>query len=58
MLETYEKDIIGEDYRSLIELASKKCDKFAFVLRRDMMADEELANEVFQQICKGYYKIH
>ncbi|MBA2176231.1 stage III sporulation protein AH [Halobacillus locisalis] len=36
-------DLKGDDYRSLIELASKKCDRFAFVKRRDMMADEKVA---------------
>lgn len=37
------KDIKDEDYNSLIELAMKQCDKFAFVIRRDMLADEKLA---------------
>lgn len=44
------KDIKGEDYRSLIELASKKCDKFAFVKRRDMMADEALVMKIFNKL--------
>ncbi|SES44522.1 hypothetical protein [Psychrobacillus sp. OK032] len=52
MLETYEKDVIGEDYRSLIEIASKKCDKFAFVKRKDMMADEKLAMKYFNEFVK------
>ena len=40
MIEINDKDIKGEDYRSLNELAKKKCDRFAFVKRRDMMAYE------------------
>jgi len=44
------KDIKGEDYCSLIELASKKCDKFAFVKRRDMMADEALVMKIFNKL--------
>lgn len=34
MIVINDKDIKGEEYRSLIELAMKKCDKFAFVKRK------------------------
>jgi hypothetical protein len=47
-----DKDIKGENYRSLIELASKKCDKFAFVQRRDMMVDEIVAMKYHNKLVK------
>ena len=37
-----DENIKGKNYRALIELASKKCEKFAFVIRKDMLADEEV----------------
>lgn len=46
------KDITGDDYRTLIELAFNNCDKFAFVKRRDMMADERLAMRYHNEIVK------
>ncbi len=46
------KDIKGENYRSLIDLAMKKCDKFAFVKRRDMMADEKVAMRYHNKLVK------
>ena len=46
------EDITGDDYRSLIELAFHKCDKFAFVKRRDMMADEQLAMKYHNETVK------
>ncbi|WP_066299170.1 hypothetical protein [Bacillus sp. FJAT-29937] len=53
MIVINDKDIKGEDYRSLIELALKKCDTFAFVKRRDMMADEELAMEYHYKLVRN-----
>jgi hypothetical protein len=50
--EINDKNIIGEDYRLLIELAMKKCDKFAFVIRRDMLADEKLAMKYHNKLVK------
>lgn len=51
-------DLKGDDYRSLIELASRKCDTFAFVVRKDMMADEKLAmkyhNEFVSEIQSSF----
>jgi hypothetical protein len=44
------EDITGQDYRLLIEVAAKKCNRFAFVKRRDMMADEAL-------VMKNFYKL-
>jgi len=52
MLEIKFKDITGRNYRSLIELAFKKCDKFAFVKRRDLMSDEELAMKYHNEFVK------
>lgn len=52
MIVIEDKDIKGEDYRSLIELALKKCDKFAFVKRRDMMADEKVAMKHHDKLVK------
>lgn len=46
------KDMTGDDYRSLIELAFHKYDKFAFVKRRDMMADEQLAMKYYNETVK------
>lgn len=51
MLE-YDKDIKGEDYRLLIEIAYEKCDKFAFVIRKDMMYDEKLAMKYYNKLLK------
>jgi len=48
----YYTDIQGKDYRLLIELASQKCDKFAFVIRKDMMYDEELAMKHYNELLK------
>ena len=53
MIEIENKDIKGEDYRLLIELAMKKCDTFAFVKRRDMMADEELAMKYHNKLVRN-----
>ncbi|ARJ38286.1 hypothetical protein SporoP8_04980 [Sporosarcina ureae] len=53
MIVISDKDIKGEDYRSLIELALKKCDTFAFVKRRDMMADEELAMKYHYKLVRN-----
>lgn len=51
-------NIKGDDYRSLIELASRECDTFAFVVRKDMMADEEVAmkkhNELLNEIQSSF----
>lgn len=52
MKEINDIDIKGEDYRLLIELAMKKCDKFAFVIRRDMLADEKLAMKYHNKLVK------
>lgn len=49
MLETYEKDVIGENYRLLIEMASKNCDKFALVIRKDMFEREEMAMKFYHK---------
>ena len=49
MLETYDQDVIGEDYRSLIEMASKKCDKFALVIRKDMFINDEWAMKFYHK---------
>ena len=49
MLETYQKDVTGENYHSLIEIASKNCDVFALVIRKDLFEKEEMA-------MKFYYK--
>ena len=46
------KDITGDDYRSLIELAFRKCDKFTFVKRKDLMADEQLAMKYHNETVK------
>lgn len=53
MIVINDKDIKGEDYRSLIELALKKCDTFAFIKRRDMMADEELAMKYHNKLVRN-----
>lgn len=47
------KDIKGEDYRSLVELALKKCDTFAFVMRRDMIADEAAVMARYNKLVEG-----
>lgn len=52
MLETYEKDVTGEDYRLLIELAFKKCDKFALVIRKDMFEEEEFVSKFYNKKLK------
>lgn len=52
MIVINDKDIKGEDYRLLIELAMKRCDKFAFVKRRDMMADEKVAMKYHNKLVK------
>lgn len=52
MKDINDKDIKGEDYRSLIELAMKKCDRFAFVIRRDMISDEKLAMKYHNKLVK------
>lgn len=52
MIVINDKDIKDDDYRSLIELAMKKCDKFAFVKRRDMMADEKVAMKYHNKLVK------
>lgn len=52
MIVINDRDIKGEDYRLLIELAMKKCNKFAFVKRRDMMADEKLAMKNHNKLVK------
>ena len=49
MLETYYKDVIGEDYRSLIELAFKKCDKFALVIQKGMFINDEWAMKFYHK---------
>lgn len=52
MLEISDKDIKGENYCALIEFASKKCDKFAFVQRRDIIGDEKIAMEYHNKLVK------
>ena len=47
MLETYDQDVIGEDYRSLIELAFKKCDKFALVIQKNLFINDEWAKKFY-----------
>ena len=47
MSETYEKDVIGKEYQALIELASKKCDKFGLVVRKDMFENDEWAMKFY-----------
>lgn len=44
------EDITGKDYRFLIEVAAKKCNRFAIVERSDMMADEAVAMEFFNKL--------
>ena len=44
------EDITGEDYRFLIEVAAKICNRFAIVKRRDMMADEALVMKNFNKL--------
>lgn len=46
---SYKKDIVGKDYQALIELASKKCDKFALVVRKDMFENDELAMKFYNK---------
>ena len=41
MSKEYKKDIVGKNYQALIELASKKCDKFGLVIRKDMFLNDE-----------------
>ena len=40
MLEV-QKDVIGEDYKKLINILSKHCNRFAFVENRQMMENEK-----------------
>ena len=48
-LKTYDKDVIGEDYRSLIELAFKKCDKFALVIQKGLFINDEWAMKFYNK---------
>ena len=41
--------MIGEDYRSLIELAFKKCDKFALVIQKDLFINDEWAMKFYHK---------
>lgn len=50
MLTIDDQDIKGEDYRLLIKLVSNKCNRFAFVKRRDLMEDEDVAMGHFYKL--------
>jgi hypothetical protein len=47
------EDIKGEDYRLLIEVAFDKCNRFAFVQRRDLMENENVAMEHFYKLVEN-----
>jgi hypothetical protein len=47
------EDIKGEDYRLLIEVAADKCNRFAFVQRRDLMEDENVAMGHFYEFVEN-----
>lgn len=49
MSETYEKDVVGKEYQDLIELVSKKCDKFALVVRKDMFENDKWAMRFYNK---------
>ncbi|HHW36542.1 MAG TPA: hypothetical protein GXX18_04640 [Bacillales bacterium] len=40
MVTIVNEDLTGVDYHFLLEVATHKCNTFAFVKRRDMMADK------------------
>lgn len=45
----FNDDLKGQDYRFLLEVATQKCNRFAFVLRRDMMLDETVVIKHFNK---------
>lgn len=49
------EDIKGEDYRLLIEVALDKCNRFAFVQRRDLMENENVAMEHFYKLVENNF---
>lgn len=53
MLMINNEDLKGDNYRQLIECALKKCDRFAFVKRKDLMADETVAMAFFYKLVNG-----
>ncbi len=57
MLTVENEDLKGEDYRLIIELASKKCNRIAFVERIDLMEDEVVAMEYFYQLVEDDIKV-
>lgn len=44
------EDLTGDDYHFLLEVAAHKCNTFAFVKRRDMMANETIAMKHFYEL--------
>lgn len=45
----YRKDVIGKEYQLLIELVSKKCDKFELIVRKDMFENDEWAIKFYNK---------
>ncbi|MFZ0446516.1 MAG: stage III sporulation protein AH [Bacillus sp. (in: firmicutes)] len=50
MISVIKEDIKDKDYRLLIEVAAQKCNRFAFVKNRQLMADEKLAMANFYKL--------
>lgn len=46
------EDIKGDDYQLLLDAALQKCNRFAFVKRKDLMADELVAMKKFRTLVK------
>lgn len=53
LLTVHDEDLKGEDYRLLIELAAKKCNRFAIVQRIDIKEEEAAAMEYFYELVEG-----
>ena len=49
ILETYDQDVKGEEYRKLIKLAFKKCDKFALVIQKNLFINDEWAKKFYHK---------
>src|SRR5690606_8879532 len=48
----YEEDVMGKNYQDLIEFVSKKSDKFALVIRKDMLESEKWIKRFYNKTLK------